>query len=89
VTVSALGGQLKNAENQKVEYVTILVGANDLWTNCGRRCTPSRQRRIPGGSTTSARPCRICQTMPSHLNTEADWQKVVDREKSDNQVLAD
>ncbi len=40
-TMSALGGQLASAASQDVDYVTVLMGANDLCTRSAGQMTPT------------------------------------------------
>jgi lysophospholipase L1-like esterase len=117
--------QAQTAVTQQAEYVTILMGANDVCTSSPSTMTSVEDFRaqftqtmqvlatgLPAGSHVfvSSIPnvyrlwqvmrsspaaqfvwaaARICQSMLSRTNTEADRQAVVAREQAFNQVLQD
>jgi lysophospholipase L1-like esterase len=122
--MSALHDQLQTAATQGVQYVTVLMGANDVCTStiAGMTATDIFKSQFtqalsdffgkdPGAlvsvsslpdiyqlwsvlrSNSSAqsawRTYKICQSMLSSSNTEADRQKVVAQEAADNQALLD
>jgi lysophospholipase L1-like esterase len=122
-TMVDLDGQLKAAAAQGVQYVTVLMGANDLCTSSPSTMTPTATFKseldralidfytadrtahlylssLPNlfqlWSDLHSDPVaeatwtlfRICQSMLSQTNTDAQRQQVVAQEQADNNVLA-
>jgi lysophospholipase L1-like esterase len=118
-----LAGQLRTAGYYKIDYVTVLMGANDLCTSSAATMTRTYDLAVQfynalasyfyynpdghvfvssipdiyqlwSGLHTNANAIRvwklfhICQSMLATSNSDADRQKVVDRETADNSALA-